>query len=146
MQSILPSRLLRLALVVDAAATGALAVLQLALPDALSRLLMLPRGLLLETGAFLVGYVILLVVMARSQRLWSWLVRTVVVGNVLWAVGCAALLAGPAQVAQLLTLEHQQFVAELRGDLLLRNHLWVPFGVLGAQGLHLTVGSLQLGP
>ncbi len=93
MQSILPSRLLRLALVVDAAATGALAVLQLALPDALSRLLMLPRGLLLETGAFLVGYVILLVVMARSQRLWSWLVRTVVVGNLLWAVGCVALLA-----------------------------------------------------
>jgi hypothetical protein len=96
MHLILPSRLLRLALVVDAAATGALAVLQLALPDALSRLLMLPRGLLLETGAFLVGYVLLLVVMARSQRLWSWLVRTVVVGNVLWAVGCAALLASGA--------------------------------------------------
>jgi hypothetical protein len=96
MQLILPSRLLRLALVVDAAATGALAVLQLALPDALSRLLMLPSGLLLETGAFLVAYVLLLVVMARSQRLWSWLVKTVVVGNGLWAVGCLALLATSA--------------------------------------------------
>ncbi len=96
MPLILPSRLLRLALVVDAAATGALAVLQLALPDALSRLLTLPRGLLLETGAFLVAYVLLLVVMARSQRLWSWLVRTVVIGNVIWAVGCVALLAAGA--------------------------------------------------
>jgi len=93
MQLILPSRLLRIALVVDAGATGALAVLQLAVPDALSRLLMLPRGLLLETGAFLVAYVLLLVVMARSQHLWSWLVKTVVSGNGLWAVGCVALLA-----------------------------------------------------
>lgn len=91
MQLILPSRLLRIALVVDAVATGALAALQLALPDVLSRLLMLPRGLLLETGAFLVAYVLLLVVMARSQRLWSWLVGTVVIGNGLWAVGCLAL-------------------------------------------------------
>ena len=32
------------------------ASLQLALPDALSRLLILPRALLLETGAFLVAY------------------------------------------------------------------------------------------
>ena len=93
MQLILPSRLLRLALVVDAAATGALAVLQLAMPDSLGRLLMLPRSLLLETGAFLVGYVLLLVVMARSPRLLSLLVKTVVLGNVLWALGCAALLA-----------------------------------------------------
>jgi hypothetical protein len=92
MQLILPSRLLRIALVIDAVATGALAVLQLALPDVLSRLLMLPRGLLLETGVFLVAYVLLLVVMARSQRLWPWLVRTVVIGNGLWAVGCVALL------------------------------------------------------
>ena len=98
MQLILPSRLLRLALVIDAVATGALATLQLALPDALSRLLVLPRSLLLETGAFLVAYVLLLVVMARSQRLWSWLVKTVVVGNSLWAVGCVALLATGAVV------------------------------------------------
>ena len=69
MQFILPSRLLRTALVVDAVATGALAVLQVAVPDLLSRLLVLPRGLLLETGVFLLGYLLLLVVMARSARL-----------------------------------------------------------------------------
>lgn len=96
MQLILPSRLLRLALVVDAVATSAMAGLQLALPDALSRLLMLPRGLLLETGAFLVAYVLLLVVMARTQRVRSWLVKTIVIGNGLWAVGCVALLASGA--------------------------------------------------
>jgi len=92
MQIILPSKLLRLALLADAAASGALAVLQLAMPDVLSRLLMLPRGLLLETGAFLVGYALLLLVMARSARLWSALVGFIVLGNVGWAAACAALL------------------------------------------------------
>jgi hypothetical protein len=92
MQLLLPSRLLRIALVVDAAATGALAALQLAVPDVLSRLLVLPRGLLLETGVFLVVYALLLVVMARSPRLWSLLIGFIVLGNVAWAAGCAALL------------------------------------------------------
>src|SRR5690606_40759220 len=92
MQLILPSRLLRIALVADAVATGALAVLQVALPDLLSRLLVLPRGLLLETGVFLLGYMLLLVIMARSARLPSLLVGIIVVGNVAWAAGCAALL------------------------------------------------------
>jgi hypothetical protein len=92
MQFILPSRLLRTALVVDAVATGALAVLQVAVPDLLSRLLVLPRGLLLETGVFLLGYLLLLVVMARSARLPSLLVGLIVLGNIAWAAGCAALL------------------------------------------------------
>jgi hypothetical protein len=92
MQFILPSRLLRIALVVDAVATGALAVLQVALPDLMGRLLVLPRGLLLETGVFLLGYMLLLVIMARSARLPSLLVGIIVVGNVAWAAGSAALL------------------------------------------------------
>ena len=92
MRTVLPSRLLKLSLVVDAVASGALALLQVVAPDALGRLLRLPPGLLLETGVFLVGFTWLLVVMARSERLWSPLVAFIVVGNVGWAAGCAALL------------------------------------------------------
>jgi hypothetical protein len=92
MQSLLPSRLLRTTLYIDAAASGTLAVLQLAAPDLLSRLLMLPHSLLVETGAFLVGYTLLLLVMARSSRLWSPLVLFIVFGNVGWAAAGAVLL------------------------------------------------------
>ena len=60
---------------------------------------MLPRGLLVETGAFLVAYTLLLIVLARSTRVWSALIMMVVFGNVAWAVGCAVLLgAGQLQV------------------------------------------------
>lgn len=92
MQTMIPSRLLKATLLVDAAASGSLAVMQLGAADFLSRLLMLPRGLLVETGAFLVAYTLLLVVMSRSARIWAPLVMFVVIGNAAWAAGCAALL------------------------------------------------------
>ncbi|MBA3479213.1 MAG: hypothetical protein H0T52_12580 [Lautropia sp.] len=89
MQFITPSGLLKKALAADAVASGALAILQLAMPDALGRQLLLPRALLFETGVFLVFYTVLLVVLARSPRVWAGLITFVVIGNVGWAIGCA---------------------------------------------------------
>jgi hypothetical protein len=91
MNAIQPSRLLKFALVVDALVSGAVALLQLLLPDLLSGLLQLPAALLRYTGLFLVGYTVLLVVLARSAAIWKELVLVVAGGNVLWAIGCAAL-------------------------------------------------------
>jgi hypothetical protein len=92
MQTVFPSSLLKKALAADAVVSGAVALLQVSMPDALSRLLMLPRGLIVETGAFLVAYTVLLIVLTRSARLWPVLVTVVVLGNVAWAAGCATLL------------------------------------------------------
>lgn len=92
MRTVFASSLLRKALVADAVVSGAVAALQLAMPQALSRLLLLPRGLLVETGIFLVAYTLLLVLLARSVKVWSGLIALVVLGNIAWAVGCAMLL------------------------------------------------------
>lgn len=92
MHTIHPSRFLKVALLVDALVSGLVAVLQLLAGKLLTSLLALPAMLLFESGVFLVGYVALLVTMARSQRLWSWLVLAIVVGNVGWALGCLGLL------------------------------------------------------
>ncbi len=93
MNLITPSRFLKNALYADAAVSAASAVLQLSSANLLAGLLSLPSALLFETGVFMVGYVALLVVMARSQRVWAWLVLAVVAGNVAWALGCLVLPA-----------------------------------------------------
>jgi hypothetical protein len=92
MQTIHPSRFLKVALFADAAVSGAVALLQLLAGKLLAGLLALPAVLLLESGVFMVVYVALLVAMATRRRLWSWLVWVVIVGNVAWAVGCVSLL------------------------------------------------------
>ena len=74
MRTVFPSSLLRKALIADAVVSGAVAALQLAMPQALGRLLLLPRGLLVETGMFLVAYTLLLILLARSARVWSGLI------------------------------------------------------------------------
>jgi hypothetical protein len=86
MRTVIPSPLVKWSLVVDAVASGSIAALHLAAPDLLVRLLDLPRALLVETGAFLVAYVALLLLLARSRRLWTLLVGAVVAGNAAWAV------------------------------------------------------------
>lgn len=93
MRTVIPSNFLRLALTLDALVSGAVAALQLAAPNWLSELLMLPRALLIDTGAFLVAYTALLLVLARSARIWSAVVGIVVAGNVGWAASCIVLLA-----------------------------------------------------
>lgn len=92
MKSIHPSPLLKFALVIDAVVTGAVAALQLLLPQFLADLLVLPRTLLLGTGAFLVAYTALLVILANSKSIWGAIIELVIVGNVGWAIGCVALL------------------------------------------------------
>lgn len=92
MRTIIPSPLLKTALLADALVSGAVAITQLAATDWLSSFLRLPRTLLFETGVFLVLYTALLLVLARSARMPSALVTTIVLGNVGWAIGCAGLL------------------------------------------------------
>lgn len=93
MKTVMSSKLLKTALTADAVVSGTVAALQLAAPEALSRLLVLPRPLLVETGVFLVAYTVLLIVLARGATVGSALIGVIVLGNVGWAVGCAALLA-----------------------------------------------------
>ena len=92
MRTIHPSPLLRGALIADAVVSGAAALLQLGAAGWLSALLALPRELLVETGAFLVVYAAMLVVIARSPGVWSVLIAIIVAGNVAWAVACVGLL------------------------------------------------------
>jgi hypothetical protein len=92
MHAIHPSPLLKLALVADAIVSGAVALLQVLLPDFLGGLTGLPHALLQYTGLFLVCYTLLLIVLARAPALPRALVLFIVAGNVAWAIGCAELL------------------------------------------------------
>ena len=93
MRTVIPSTLLKWSLLVDAAASASMAALHLAAPDLLVRLLALPRGLLVETGMFLVAYVALLLLLARSGRVWMMLAVAVVAGNAAWAIASLLLPA-----------------------------------------------------
>ena len=96
MHTVAPSRLLKSALLFDAAGSGAIAALHLALPDTLHDALGLPPTLLTATGLFLAGYVLVLVVLARSSAVWSALVWLVVAGNVGWAAASVVLMVTEA--------------------------------------------------
>ena len=93
MNTIFPSRFLKLALIADAVVSGAVATLQLLAAGWLSELLNLPKALLINTGVFFVGYTISLVVLTRSTAVWSPIIGVVVVGNIGWAIACVGLLA-----------------------------------------------------
>jgi hypothetical protein len=90
MTSIIPSSFLKRVLLADAAVSGAVALLQLVATDELAALTGLPAGLLLGTGLFLVGYVTLLIVLAKSSRVWSSMIWLVIAGNLAWAVAALA--------------------------------------------------------
>ncbi len=95
MKTIAPVRLLKLALFADAGASATLAAGQLMFPALLAEQLSLPSVLLMESGVFLVGYVLMLVVLASMARVWAAAIQFVVIGNVGWALGCLALAATP---------------------------------------------------
>lgn len=78
---------------VDAAACAASGLLQLAGGAPLAGLLGLPKNLLGATGLFLLGYAVLVVLVARCPVLPRTMVWLLVAGNLLWAVDCAMLLA-----------------------------------------------------
>jgi hypothetical protein len=90
--TILPSLLLRRVLAADALISGvsALAMSLAGLP--LSVLLALRVPLLIGAGVLLLPYAVLVGVLAALQRVPRLLVWAVIAANVLWALGCAALL------------------------------------------------------
>ncbi|AKJ28586.1 hypothetical protein [Caldimonas brevitalea] len=94
MTSIQPAPLLKFALISDAVVTGAVAALQLLLPQSLADWLALPQALLVGTGVFLCGYTGLLSMLATRPSVWKSIILLLVVGNLGWAVGCIALLLG----------------------------------------------------
>ncbi len=93
MRLVVPSSFLRRALVADAIASAAVAAAQVAAAEPLQALLGLPLALLVESGWFLVAYVVMLFAMAAARRVPAALVTLVVVGNVGWAIGCVTLAA-----------------------------------------------------
>lgn len=139
MKTIAPVRLLKLALYADAAASLALAALQLTLSSLLAQRLGLPAMLLTETGVFLLVYALLLVGMARAPRLPGALVQVIVFGNMGWAVACLVLAAtpmlapGPLGIAFLLF----QAVAVLL-------FAWLEFAGLRASQTGARSGGMQL--
>lgn len=85
---------IRPVLQVDAAITGATALLMLAGAGPLGDLLDLPVALLAGAGAVLVPYVGYLVWLARRDEVPRAGIGVAIAANIAWAVGCAVLLAG----------------------------------------------------
>lgn len=92
MTRIQPSRLLRAGLLIDAAGSGLLGAVQLSAGDWLAQASALPRALLLETGAFMIGYAFCLLILARLPLTWSAPITMIAAGNIAWAVLSVALL------------------------------------------------------
>ena len=86
------SRLLRVAFGIEAAASGALAIFQIAAGQAAAPKIGLSEGVLLGTGLLLAAYAVLLFMLARSAAVPRSLVILVAVGNVAWAAACLALV------------------------------------------------------
>jgi hypothetical protein len=85
---------LRGALAADGFASGVLGVLLFALPDTLAGLLGLADMLLRDVGLFLMAYGVFVGVLATRPRTAAALVWIIIIGNVLWAIGSLALIAG----------------------------------------------------
>jgi len=85
-----PSRLLRAALTIDAAASGTLAMVQVLAPHAAAELTGLAVELIVITGVLLGGYAALLVRSASSAAIARTLVELIIVGNLAWALACIA--------------------------------------------------------
>ena len=84
-------RFLRLALRIDAAASGTLGVVSLVAAPALADLLGPGAGWLRGLGAFMVGYAAVLVLLSGLRAIPRPAAWTVVVGNVAWALGTGVL-------------------------------------------------------
>ena len=93
MPTLEPTPFLRRVLKADALLCLAAAVLHLGFAARLDSLLGLPAPLLVGPGVFLLAYVALLVAMATSRAVWSWLFPLIVGGNVGWGLCCIGLSA-----------------------------------------------------
>ena len=90
------SRPLRQALLVDAVASGGMGVLLVAAASPLAPLLGLPVSLLRAVGLFLIPFAAFLLWVARRADTLHGLVRTIVIGNVLWILASILLLVSGA--------------------------------------------------
>jgi hypothetical protein len=88
----IPSSLLRRAVLADAVFSGIAAVLLTVDAGALAPLLELPEALLRETGLFLIAYTALVGWLNSRTSLPKALVLLVIAGNAAWTVGSIALL------------------------------------------------------
>lgn len=88
-----PSTLLRAALVVDAAASGTIAFLQLMAPHVAARAFGLPVELLIGSSALLGAWSAALFWLASGATVARAVVVAVVLANLLWSGGCLALAA-----------------------------------------------------
>ena len=132
---------LRRALLVDAAASGAMGVLLLLGARPLDSLLGLPEGLLRGVGVLLIPFAGLLVWLAPRASALRGAVRAVVVGNVLWVVASVLLLvSGWVTPTGLGTL----FVA-LQGAAVAVFAYFEHRGVARESGLPATAGSAMTG-
>lgn len=86
-------RFLRLVLKLDAVATGAVGLLAAAAGARLDKLFGLPFTLLLSAGVFLVVYAALVWLTGARRRVSHAAVQLIVVVNLLYVLGCLALLA-----------------------------------------------------
>ncbi len=88
----LTSTFLQRVLVLDAAASGATALLVIAAAGPLAGLLGLPQGLLRGAGLVLLPYVAFVIYAATRDDIPRPAVRTIIAANVLWAAASALLL------------------------------------------------------
>ena len=91
MSTLQVSPLLRFALRLDAVATAATGAAMAGLAGTLEPLLQLPANLLGAAGLFCLAYAAVIGVLSLRATLPRWAVWTVVIGNALWALECAAL-------------------------------------------------------
>jgi hypothetical protein len=84
--------LLRLALLADAVASGAMGIVLAAAAEPLARGFGLPLALLREVGLLLIPYAALLVFLARKETTPRLPAQIVVAGNGVWVIGSIALL------------------------------------------------------
>lgn len=82
---------LRLALYADAAASGLMGLAFAAAPVAIGSLTALPPGLLRAAGLFLLVYAAVIAWLAMRNAVPRAMLWLLVVGNLVWAVECAAL-------------------------------------------------------
>lgn len=87
-------RFLPRVMALDAASCAATGAVQLAAAGPLAALTGLPQALLGGTGVFLLAYALVAAWLARGQGVQRGLIGLVALGNLAWAAGCVALIAG----------------------------------------------------
>ena len=92
MSHIQPSAFLRNAILLDAAASGATALLLIAGADLLDGLLGLPVALMREAGLVLIPYVAFVAWVGTRERVARGAVGAIIVANAVWTVASFALL------------------------------------------------------